>query len=92
MLIIILGVLLMTLPVLFTIALVTVVNVYSILAIGLAPKPHASVSLTMQSEVLISEVIYLLNVLSASLDPFICFVKSIHVDIEDVVDTLILNV
>ena len=56
------------------------------------PKPHAFVSLPLQSEVLTPEVIDLLNVLSASLDPVINYVKSIHVDIEDVVDTLVVNV
>ena len=68
------------------------INLFSKLPLSLCPKPHASVSLPMQSEVLTPEVIDLLNVLNESLCPVINYVKSIHVDIEDVVDTLVLNV
>ena len=56
------------------------------------PKPHAFVSLPMQSEVLTPEILNLLNVLSQSVDPILEYVKSIHVEIENVVDTLALNV
>ena len=74
------------------ILLIIMIYLFSKLPFSLCPKPHASVSLPMQSEVLTLEVIDLLNVLNESLCPVINYVKSIHVDIEDVVDTLVLNV